>query len=396
MFNTDLLNGETENGYIWRLGQAKENGLLDMTWEEIAALINKAFRDDETLYRSESAYRKRYNNAKDFNADVFSKENRSNELDEQIRVLERKKIQFRDERTAWQKQNYIDARVENKLDLLESILSQLGRTNFEIHDKVDVTSDNDMLIVLSDFHIGQCFNSVWGEYNSNIAAERLDKLLNEVIAIRKLHNSEKCYAILCGDMISGSIHKNLQVTNRENVIEQIKIATELISSFCYELSKHFSNVFISSVVGNHTRIERKEDALHDERLDDIITWGVGLSLQHIANIHMLKRNLDIGIADLDIRGKFYTVVHGDYDPFSKSGVYNLCSMLGYFPYALILGHMHTCALDEANGVKMIRGGTLAGSGDQFTIEKRLSGKPSQMVCICNQKGVACYYPIELV
>lgn len=396
MFNTDLLNGESELQYIWRLGQAKENGLLDMTWDEIAALINKAFREDETVYRSESAYRKRYNNAKDFNTEVFSKENRNNELDKQIRELERKKIQFRDERTAWQRQNYIDARVENKLDLLESTLSQLGRTNFETHDKVDVTSDNDMLIVLSDFHIGQCFNSVWGEYNSNIAAERLDKLLNEVIAIRELHNSEKCYAVLCGDMISGSIHKSLQVTNRENVIEQIKIATELISSFCYELSKNFSNVFISSVVGNHTRIERKEDALHDERLDDIITWGVGLSLQHIANIHMLKRNLDVGIADLDIRGKFYTVIHGDYDPFSKSGTYNLCSMLGYFPYALISGHMHTCAVDEANGVKMIRGGTLAGSGDQFTIEKRLSGKPSQMVCICNQKGVACYYPIELV
>lgn len=272
MFNTDLLNGESELQYIWRLGQAKENGLLDMTWDEIATLINKAFREDETVYRSESAYRKRYNNAKDFNTEVFSKENRSNELDEQIRELERKKIQFRDERTAWQRQNYIDARVENKLDLLESTLSQLGRTNFETHDKVDVTSDNDMLIVLSDFHIGQCFNSVWGEYNSNIAAERLDKLLNEVIAIRELHNSEKCYAVLCGDMISGSIHKSLQVTNRENVIEQIKIATELISSFCYELSKHFSNVFISSVVGNHTRIERKEDALHDERLDDIITW----------------------------------------------------------------------------------------------------------------------------
>ena len=44
---------------------------------------------------------------------------------------------------------------------------------------------------------------------------------------------------------------------------------------------------------------------------------------------------------------------------------------------------------------MIRGGSLAGSGDDYTIEKRLSGKPSQMVCVCNKRGVACYYPIEL-
>ena len=41
------------------------------------------------------------------------------------RELERLKIQFRDERNAWQKQNYIDARIEQKLDLLEKQLSDL-------------------------------------------------------------------------------------------------------------------------------------------------------------------------------------------------------------------------------------------------------------------------------
>ena len=34
------------------------------------------------------------------------------EIEIQKRELERKKIQFRDERNAWQKQNFIDARVE--------------------------------------------------------------------------------------------------------------------------------------------------------------------------------------------------------------------------------------------------------------------------------------------
>lgn len=394
MFNIKRLD-ETEAQYLWRIGQAKENGLLEMTWPQIADVMNKEFRTDESEYRTESAYRKAYSNAKKFNVDVFSKSERDNELADQIRELERAKIQFRDERNAWQKQNFIDARVESKLDLLEKSLTSLGRTNFENHNEVSVTSDNDMLIVLSDFHIGQCFKSIWGEYNSDIAAKRLNQLLNEVIAIRKLHNSEKCYVALAGDLLSGNIHKSIQVTNRENVIDQIKVATQLITSFCYELSKYFSTVFISSVVGNHSRIDRKEDAIHDERLDDIISWAVELSLQHISNIHTLKRNIDTGIADLDIRGKFYTLIHGDYDPFNKQGALTLCSMLGYFPYALIMGHMHTCAVDEANGVKLIRGGSLAGSGDQYTVEKRLVGKPSQMVCICNSKGVQAYYPIEL-
>ena len=44
---------------------------------------------------------------------------------------------------------------------------------------------------------------------------------------------------------------------------------------------------------------------------------------------------------------------------------------------------------------MIRGGSLCGSGDAYTVEKRLSGKPSQMVCVCDEDGILAYYPIEL-
>lgn len=311
------------------------------------------------------------------------------------RELERKKIQFRDERNAWQKQNFNDARVEQKLDYLEKELTSIGKINFENHKEVSLSSDNDILVILSDLHIGQTFSSFWGEYNTDIAKDRLEQLLNNIISIQKTHNSEKCYVSLQGDLISGNIHKSIQVTNRENVIEQIKIATELISSFCYELSKHFRVVFMTNVSGNHTRIDKKDDAIHDERLDDLISWAVELSLKHISNFHILKRNIDTGIVDISIRGKSYIGVHGDFDSYNKTGVQNLCLALGFIPYGILFGHLHTCSIDEVNGVKMIRGGSLAGSGDQYTIEKRLTGKPSQMVCVCTNKGVQAYYPVEL-
>lgn len=394
------LPDETEEQFLWKIGQLVDSGQVE-NWTSINNIINKEILgDDETIYRTESAWRKRYQVAKKFYNNCFSKM-KSKEYQEQVesmsRELERKKIQLRDERNAWQKQNYIDSRVEQKLDYLEVELLSQGKVNFDIdiHDKVNIKSDNDMLIILSDFHIGQTFCSMWGEYDSNIAKKRLNKLLNEVIAIRELYNSEKCYISLQGDMISGNIHKTIQVTNRENVIEQIKIASELISSFCYELTKVFNVVFLSSVVGNHTRLDKKEESLHDERLDDIIAWGIELSLKHIKNFHVLKRNLDSGIADIDIRGKTYIAVHGDYDGFNKASVSNLCMYLGFVPYAITYGHLHTCAFDEVNGVKMIRGGSLVGSGDSYTMEKRLCGKASQMVCICNNKGIVCHYPIEL-
>ena len=397
----DFKKKENENfhQYIWRMDELVQSGKYK-NWKEIASFINaELFGDDESQFRDESAYRKAVKYARDFyEAGVFGEDENEycNKMQNERRELERERIKFRDERNAWNKQNYIDARVEEKFDLLEKELMSQGKINFEIHDNVNISSDNDILIILSDFHIGQCFHSIWGDYNTDIAKRRLNQLLNEVIAIQKIHNSENCFISLQGDMISGNIHKTVQVTNRENVIEQIKIASELISSFCYEVSKVFNNVFMSSVVGNHSRIDRKDDALHDERLDDIISWGVELSLKHIDNFHVLKSNFDSGISEMNIRNKIYVAVHGDYDRYTNIGTSNLCMYLGFIPYAITFGHLHTCSIDESNGgVKMIRGGSLAGSGDNYTIEKRLSGKASQMVCVCNNKGVVCCYPIEL-
>lgn len=383
---------ESDEELIYRVCSDKD---LIGSWQDVANILNELLGTEYT----ESKFRKQF---QAFNKMLNANRGKFTDSDEQIkeievqkRELERKKIQFRDERNAWQKQNYADARVEEKLDKLEDELTSLGRMNFDTHNTISIDSDNDMLIILSDLHIGQTFDSIFGKYNTDIAKDRLNQLLNEVLSIRDLHNSRKCYVSLQGDLISGNIHKSIQVTNRENVIEQVKNATELVSSFCYELSLHFENVFLSNVSGNHTRIERKEDAIHDERLDDIISWAVELSLKHIDNFHVLHRNIDTGIADIDIRGKSYIAVHGDYDGFNKSGVQNLCLALGFVPYAITFGHLHVCSVDETNGVKMIRGGSLAGCGDSYTIEKRLTGKPSQMVCICTNKGIKAYYPIEL-
>lgn len=370
------------------------------SWKTVNDEINKALGIDEDHKRDESSFRKRYQAAKKFYDGCFSKMESSDyqkKLEVMNRELERRKIQFRDERNAWQKQNYTDARVEQKLDYLEEKLKEQGRILFEKHDSPQVDSDNDLLIQVSDLHIGQTFNSVFGEYNTDIAKVRMNQYLDEVLNIQKRHNSENAVVLLQGDLISGSIHKTIQISNRENVIDQIKIAIEIISSFCYELTKHFNNVQLYNVSGNHSRLDKKSDSVHDERLDDLIGWDVGRTLSHIENFHMMNhRNIDIGIADIVIRNKTYIGVHGDMDTFSKSGISNLCMVLGFTPEAILYGHLHHCSYDEEQGVKMIRSGSLAGCGDDYSIEKRLIGKPAQMVSVCTNKGVQCCYPITLI
>lgn len=393
------LNDETIQKYLIRLGaKSKEYG-----WNKLGDVLNTITGSEYSPDSWRKWYAKElndgYNYTKinpviDFISDDIYDKNDIQVQDLQ-RELERMKIKFRDQRNAWSKQNYADARIEETLELLEEKMSSIGKIEFKSLPINIYESDNDILVMLSDFHIGQCFSSAFGEYNIDVAKQRLNKLINEVIKIKKRHNSQRCYVCCLGDMISGNIRKTIQVTNKENVIDQIKIATELIASFTYEMCANFNEVFLASVVGNHTRLDLKEDALHDERLDDIISWGVELTLKGVENFHVLHRNIDSGIVDLSIRGKTYIGVHGDYDSFTKRGVSDLVMMLGFKPYAVLFGHLHTCAFDESHEIKMIRGGCLPGSGDNYTIEKRLSGKPSQMVCVCDKYGVQAYYPVEL-
>lgn len=371
------LPNETEDEYIFRICSRKD---LIGSWGNVAEIIN-----NELGKRfGESTYRKRFSRMQ------------LNLSDE--RRIQIEKIKYRDERNAWNRQNYIVARQEDTLEKLEEEIKKIARVEFPKNNAlVQDASNNTILILLSDTHFGQTFDSYWGSYNTDVARDRLGKLLDNIRTIQETHRAATCVVAVLGDCISGSIHKTVQVTNRENVIEQIKIATEMISSFCYELSQLFSDVKMFGVSGNHSRLtEKKENALHTERLDEIIYWGVDLSLKHIDNFtYLTDVNCDIGVAILPIYGKQYVFVHGDNDSFTKSGVQNLVTMLHIIPEAVLCGHRHVCALDDCNGIKMVQGGSLVGTGDQFTIEKRIYGKPSQMVCICNENGLEAFYPVAL-
>lgn len=397
------LENENEEQYVWRVAQLKDSGVIDMDWEELTEYINKECRVDEDEYRSSSAYRKPYQQAKRFyEAGVFSKFDEieyTDKLNDQKRELEKAKIAYRDERNDWNKQNRIEARIEEKLDNLERQLQEIGKMEYEVETINTNDGDNSLIIMLSDLHTGQTFNSPFGQYNTDILKDRLTQLLNKTIEIGYRHNSIMVNVVLLGDQISGNIHNTIQVSNRENVIEQVQIASELITWFCVELAKKFSFVHIYECAGNHSRlVSQKELAMHDERLDNLITWIVSKLTDHIDNIKVHNdefNRIDSGISVFELYGKEYVAVHGDYDVLNKTGVGNLSMMLGKIPYAILNGHNHFPSNTDVNGVKVVQGGSIAGAGDSYTIEKRLSGKPNQTVLVCDESGIECIYNVEL-
>lgn len=381
--------------------QSKTHKEIDIDWSEISDKYNLGWSGDAIRKSSQmpitgGTFVREYYEQKMAKESSLNEDRYFAKLEEKKRELEREKIKYRDERNAWQKQNYNSARLEATLSILEDELKNVGKINFDVFPYPIINGDKEMIISLADLHLGQTFNSVFGEYNSDIAQIRLNKYLLKIYEVANLHNIKKVHVVSLGDQISGSIHKTIAITNKENVIEQIKLSTEIISSFCYELTKKFEVVQFFNVSGNHSRLDKKEDALHDERLDDLIGWAVSLCLSHIENFHYMNhRNIDIGIAEINVCGKTYIATHGDMDAMSRQGVANLSMLLGFIPYAILRGHMHSPAMNEFNGVKMIQSGSLAGSGDNYTIEKRLCGNPSQTLLVCDKSGIDCIYHVEL-
>ena len=225
---------------------------------------------------------------------------------------------------------------------------------------------------------------------------RLEEYASAIMRLQNTHHCENAYVLLLGDIISGEIHQTVQLENRENLAEQVQGAAELLSAFAHSLSGVFKNVFINGVAGNHSRTSYKDDVLRGNRLDNLIPWYMKAALSHIGNVHFIdKYNYDETICNIKVRGNEYLGVHGDFDSFSDAGVSKLVMMLGHKPTGIFYGHMHHNSFDDISGVKIMRSGGFAGTGDNYSIQKRLYGEPGQMVAIVGDNGVECIYPIDL-
>lgn len=317
------------------------------------------------------------------------------ELDEKMIELRKERQKFYDQRNAFNKVVRDRSRQEELNEIITDAISNGELPRLDYIPNTISTNDTDLLVSLNDLHYGAVHSNYWGEYNSDICKEMMKKYLDRIIKIADTHGSENCIVWENGDVISGNIHRSIQVTNKENVIEQIMGASELIAEFVAELSKHFRTVKFISVAGNHSRIDpNKDNALIDERLDDIVEWYITARLQNFDNVIIgVGDKIDSTMYVLNIRGLNYCGVHGDFDG-SAAKVQSLQTMVGKPLYAVLSGHMHHNKVDEVQGVKTVMAGSFLGM-DGYCIQKRIFGRPEQMVCVCDENGIVCHYDIPL-
>lgn len=318
------------------------------------------------------------------------------DIDAKMIELQKERQKFNDQRNAFNKVIRDKARQEELEEILKDAISN-GVLPVLKHRQIEAsTSDNDLLVSLNDIHFGASYENFWGAYNSDICCEMFERYLNRIIRIAKTHGSENCIIWANGDLISGNIKRTIQISNRENVIQQITGVSELIAEFIAELSNHFKTVKFVSIAGNHSRLDaNKEHVPIDERLDDLIEWYLKARLQSFNNVEIgAGQKIDSTMYLLNVRGLNYLGVHGDWEN-TSSRIHPLQTMAGEPLYAILSGHLHHNKTDEVQGIKTIMGGSFLGM-DDYCIQKRIYSKPEQIVCVCDETGVICHYDISLI
>lgn len=389
----ERLHGESEDEFLVRLGSLKESKTIAISWDEVCDIMN----DNCNTTFSESYWRKKYRTLQN-NISIIEDavlDGKDEGLKRFFREVEKQRVRTRDERNAYSRELRSQARTDTILNLFSEEIKKYENKEIEKKDfGIEINESNcSIYVMLSDIHYGLDFDTVAGKYNSDIARQRILYYAQNIINIGK--NCKDCYVSLMGDMISGIIHQTIRVENKENVIEQIVGVSELVSEFLYILSSHFDNVYVNSVSGNHSRLDPNiENVLRGEKLDSLVPWYCKAKLSNLNNILFVENKLDPTIGDFEIDGKWYVCVHGDYEKDLKHSANNIEKMAGKHIDYMLAAHMHVADMRYEDTV-YIRNGSVCGSGDDYTLKKRLFGPPVQVCMLVSSAGVESIHPIML-
>ena len=122
---------------------------------------------------------------------------------------------------------------------------------------------------VSDWQIGEIINAAetegFGRFDWETAQRRMffivDKFIAWVNAMRSAYRIDECRIFRLGDLVSGNIHKELEITNEFPAPVATAKAGFLLAEVASRISAHFSTVVLEGVdADNHGRLNPKPQA----------------------------------------------------------------------------------------------------------------------------------------
>ena len=334
---------ENEEQYLFRIGQAKDSGLIDLTWSEIADYVNKEFRIDETEYRTEAAYRKQYNMArKFFESGVFTTDDdamkKIEELQEEVKK-ERMKLQ-----TLNLERNRLDrneARHELYYELIGKVVDTLPLPEFELI--TDEKSKISYLLCFGDFHYGAEFKCKNNEYSPAIFTKRLQKLAGDIKDFVKDKQVGTLKICSTGDDLQGILRMTDLQLNDTNVVKSLVEFCRLMAMFLNQVSAWCNVEYYAVPQANHTQIRpigSKANELAGEDLEYIIGNYIADLCENNNRITVNLANEDEDFTKIPIWNFNVYAMHGHTIKNVNNAIRDLSILNREFIDYLILGHYH--------------------------------------------------------
>ena len=376
----DRRENESQFDYGMRLIEIKmEENPPDLDWEDIVEIADLGIHRDTLRKASQTEFGgyNVYKIMKERLAELQCGGNRTElqKLRDKIGEFDIKKRQLQIENTGLRK-------MKNQLIPAISVADELAQFMIDNNMKINIPdycfesiketeNEYEMVIQLSDFHIGYLIENCKGNYfNWKIANERIDKLIEQIHKDVNLYGITNIHVVNTGDTIEQiAMRKNQSQFCEFGQAEQINRAIELIYRFLVAICKK-CNVTYYSISGNHDRMNGDAKAnFKGDNADVVIA-------RQLYNYNEIAKNVRLTIVEndpfndeilLEVNGTRHKFIHGDKKVKDGSQLIKYEMSMDDDSYNLWRGHYHNFNVQsENNGRYIISSGCLSGYNDYST------------------------------
>lgn len=298
--------------------------------------------------------------------------------------LQKEKVKYSDQKREYRNRLRSLARLEH----LEDFLKQ----EYEVYEPVKLEtkmlkdkSDKEMIVMLSDWHIGMQIDNQFNKFNIEVAKERIGKLRERMMEKVEQDDIGIVHIAQLGDLVNGLIHISTRIANEEDIIQQIIITANLLQEFVKPLIDKGINVEYYNIIGNHGRVSpnKMETAGIDENFEKLLFTMMSTYYRECDNFH--AHDSKDGLITAKIKNLDFCFAHGDFDK-GTGVIAKLPQLFGYVFDYVLTGHLHRESIMDYGKTTHITNSALCGS-DDYAMQLRLSSKPSQKILVLDDTGV---------
>ena len=337
-------SNENENQYLWRIGGMIEDGYIK-NWESVLSVVNEElFGSDSSHYKGESAYRKKYNAARDFYKDVFIKlsdDKATKDLERKIHELQTERFKVSAEKNELTRFNRQRSRIELFNENIAKEIQQYA-DHPRLTSRNTIDSSKEYVLTISDIHYGAKFATENNFYDTAECARRFEILLGEVRKFINGKHIDKLKIVNLGDEIQGILRMTDLQLNEKPVVQAVVEVSQLIAAFLNEIS-HLCNVEYYSVSrSNHTQtrpLGSKASELVAEDLIYIINNFIKVALANVSNVKVIAGG-DSSYIELPVWDFKVIATHGHSIKNISHYLQQISSYKREFIDYALVGHLH--------------------------------------------------------